>query len=167
MDIKILLDKQRELDIFIAKEKNLGNAYDKKFLEDRKLALLVEVGEFANTTRCFKYWSNKGPEAKEVILDEAADCLHFILSLINLTNIQAKFNLEDIAMSAKLVLEIGPVNLITGFNTLFELVTKEYWEDALKSLIALVTVLGFTLKELHEAYLKKHEVNYQRQRLGY
>lgn len=167
MDIKILLDKQRELDIFIAKEKNLGNAYDKKFLEDRKLALLVEVGEFANTTRCFKYWSNKGPEVKEVILDEAADCLHFILSLINLANIQVKSNLEDIAMSAKLVLKIGPVNLITGFNTLFELVIKEYWEDALKSLIAIVTVSGFNLKELQEAYLKKHEINYQRQRLGY
>ena len=41
----------------------------------RLMALLVELGEFANETRCFKYWSVKGPSPKEVILDEYADKL--------------------------------------------------------------------------------------------
>lgn len=167
MDIKNLLDKQGELDTFIAKEKNLGNAYDKKFLEKRKLALLVEIGEFANTTRCFKYWSNKGPEVKDRILDEAADCLHFNLSLIILTRTEVRVNLEDIVMAANIALEVGPINLTTGFNTLYELTIKEYWEDALKSLVALVTVLGFTLEDLEQAYMKKHEINYKRQNSGY
>lgn len=167
MNITKLLDKQRRLDIFIAKEKNLGDAYDNKFLWDRKLALLVEIGEFANTTRCFKYWSNKGPEIKERILDEAADCLHFILSLINLTNTEVRCNLEDIAISANITLELGPINLTTGFNTLYELTINEHWEDALKSLVALVTVLRFTLDDLEQAYMKKHEVNYKRQNSGY
>lgn len=167
MNITKLLDKQRELDVFIVKGKNLGDAYDNKFLEDRKLAVLVEIGEFANTTRCFKYWSNKGPESKEVILDEAADCLHFILSLITLTSTEVMVNLEDIVMAANIALEVGPVNLTTGFNTLYELAINEHWEDVLKSLVALVTVLGFTLEDLEDAYMKKHEVNYQRQNSGY
>ena len=55
-------------------------SYESTFAE-RVLALLVELGEFANETRCFKYWSEKPPSPKERILDEYADALHFFLSL--------------------------------------------------------------------------------------
>jgi len=37
-------------------------------LQERILALMVEVSEFANATRCFKYWSNKGSEAEKGFL---------------------------------------------------------------------------------------------------
>jgi hypothetical protein len=47
----------------------------------RILALLVELGEFANETRCFKFWSLKPASEKGVILDEYADGMHFFLSL--------------------------------------------------------------------------------------
>lgn len=93
MNIKELLDKQKELDLYIAKEKNLRDPYDTKWLESRKLALLVEVAELANATRCFKYWSNKGPESKERMLDESANCLHFCLSLMNFN--RDKCNLDN------------------------------------------------------------------------
>ena len=77
-DLTDLYIKQKELDLEIAKNHNINyeNTRNK-----RVLALLVELGEFANTTRTFKFWSNKGPEAKEVMLDEFADGLHFLLSL--------------------------------------------------------------------------------------
>ena len=70
--------KQKELDMEIAV--NHGVSYSST-RNKRTLALLVELGEFANATRTFKYWSNKGPESKERVLDEFADGLHFILSL--------------------------------------------------------------------------------------
>ena len=41
----------------------------------------MEFGEFANATRCFKYWSNKPSEAQDIVLDEYVDGLHFFLSL--------------------------------------------------------------------------------------
>ena len=47
----------------------------------RILALLVEVGELANETRCFKFWSSKDPSEKAVILEEYVDGIHFLLSL--------------------------------------------------------------------------------------
>jgi dimeric dUTPase (all-alpha-NTP-PPase superfamily) len=56
---------------------------DKSFLNDRITALFVEVGEFANATRCFKYWSDKPSESKERLLDEYADILHFVFSIGN------------------------------------------------------------------------------------
>ena len=47
----------------------------------RLLALIIEIGELANETRCFKFWSNKGASPKEITMDEYADGLHFFLSL--------------------------------------------------------------------------------------
>ena len=115
MQISELLEKQRELDQFIIKNRydypEYIDANDKSFLRDRILALSVEVGEFANATRCFKYWSNKPSESKERLLDEYADILHFMLSVAN--------------------------------------------------------TIGFTAKEIEQAYMEKHEVNYNRQKEGY
>jgi len=62
------------------------------FLNDRILALFTEVGEFANATKCFKYWSNKPPESKERLLDEYVDILHFYLSIGN----TMKFNADEV-----------------------------------------------------------------------
>ena len=49
--------------------------------DERFLALLVEIGELANATRAFKYWSLKPAEERARLLDEYADGLHFFLSL--------------------------------------------------------------------------------------
>jgi len=90
MEIKELLKMQEELDQYIVDmQYNIidneikvdGN--DIEFLRDRLLALQVEVSELANATRCFKYWSTKQAESKERLLDEYADCMHFMLSIAN------------------------------------------------------------------------------------
>ena len=52
-------------------------------LTKRIMAFMVELGEFANETRCFKYWSVKPSSEKEVVLEEYIDGIHFILSLYN------------------------------------------------------------------------------------
>lgn len=45
------------------------------------LALSVEVSELANEVNSFKYWSNKPPSNKEIILEEFSDVLHILGSL--------------------------------------------------------------------------------------
>ena len=60
-------------------QKNM--TYNRKIVKRKMLALLVEIGELANETRCFKYWSNKPASEREVILEEYVDGLHFILSI--------------------------------------------------------------------------------------
>src|SRR5690606_36397479 len=77
IDWQKLFSMQRELDERIIVEHQLTGTY---FLE-RLLALQVEVGELANETRCFKYWSLKPPAERAVILEEYVDGIHFILSI--------------------------------------------------------------------------------------
>ncbi|MGB7594160.1 MAG: dUTP diphosphatase, partial [Erysipelotrichaceae bacterium] len=48
---------------------------------DRCLALCVEIGELANETRCFKYWSVRDASPKDILLEELEDSIHFLLSL--------------------------------------------------------------------------------------
>ena len=62
IDFTDLFIKQAALDQEIANKHNISYSNTRK---RRTLALLVEIGELANTTRCFKYWSNKGSEDKE------------------------------------------------------------------------------------------------------
>ena len=57
MDITQLFDMQRALDAYI--QSNRKEQTD--VFREKGLALLVELGELANETRCFKFWSKKGP----------------------------------------------------------------------------------------------------------
>lgn len=86
-----LFEMQNELDKYIVNnnfncignEMPVVNHNSKEFLNERILALFTEVAEFANATRCFKYWSKKPAENKERLLDEYVDILHFYLSIGN------------------------------------------------------------------------------------
>ena len=100
MNLKELYKMQNDLDKFIvdATYNSIGdemiivNHNDINFLNERLLALFAEVGEFANATRCFKYWSHKPSESKERLLDEYVDILHFYLSVGN----TMKFNVDEV-----------------------------------------------------------------------
>ena len=81
MNLQKLFELQRKLDEHIEQQHQRQEGEDR--LGKKILALLVEIGELANETRCFKFWSNKGPSDKNVILEEAADVLHFLLSIGN------------------------------------------------------------------------------------
>lgn len=70
------------------------------------LALLVEIGELANETRCFKYWSNKPASEREVILEEYVDGLHFILSIGIDLGIDKNFLFYKCAQTNKTQVEI-------------------------------------------------------------
>jgi len=89
INLEELLMMQRDLDIEILKKYNSRSCMSRfpkeqaDFLTERMLAMIVEVSELANASRCFKYWSMKPAEPKERLLDEYADCLHFLLSLGN------------------------------------------------------------------------------------
>lgn len=83
INLNELVELQKELDDHILRNL-LGQsdeATHKQFLTERLLALQVEVSELANATRSFKYWSTKASEPKERLLDEFADCMHFLISV--------------------------------------------------------------------------------------
>ncbi len=162
MNIEKLLHMQLKLDQHIESEHGLGE----EDLVDRKiLALLVEIGELANETRSFKFWSKKGASAKEVILEEYVDGIHFILSLgleIGLQEIEldekhadAKELNEQFLLVYKAVTDFREERSVTHYFTLF----NHY--------LTLGEVLGFSSMEVFDAYLEKNKVNYERQEEGY
>ena len=60
---------------------------DEEIVRKNRLELLVELGELANETRCFKYWSTKQTGEKEKVLEEYIDCLFMALYFSNITGI--------------------------------------------------------------------------------
>ena len=95
MELKQLLEMQYNLDEFIIESKSLQTLDPKVRLTNTILALMVEMGEFANELKSFKFWSNKPPSPKEVHLEEFVDVLHFFLSIAN----QMGYSAEEIEMA--------------------------------------------------------------------
>ena len=163
--MKIVLDElfiaQGKLDATIAE--NHGISY-KTTRHRRLMACLVEIGELANATRCFKYWSNKGPEADDIVLDEYADGLHFFLSLgIDIGTSKRIYNItkhEDNLTDQFLMV----------YHRLDEFRKKQddsSYIKAFQSFLNLLPLLGYKWKQLEAAYYKKLGVNYNRQETNY
>ncbi|WLD92324.1 dUTP diphosphatase [Alkalihalobacillus sp. AL-G] len=154
---------QDELDRRIEKEHQLES---KDLFSEKILALLVEVGELANETRCFKFWSSKPPSSKAVILEEFVDGLHFVLS-IGLTK---SYNLPE-----AIPIEQPEKEIVQAFLAVYEdiqlLKMNEHdvnkYERLLEDYLMIGRILGFTADDIQDAYLSKNEVNHSRQDQGY
>lgn len=79
----ILKEKQTKLDKLIAAKNPLDLKWVSCFNAERlKLALLVEVGEFANEIKSFKAWAKKPEIDWEKAKEELIDCLGYFLGLV-------------------------------------------------------------------------------------
>lgn len=159
MKIRIndLMKIQDELDTRIF---SLHNTSRNETRNDRFLALLVETGELANETRCFKYWSLQEPSENKVIFEEFSDVLHFSLSL----GIDIGFNQEVIEYKAsEESLNVLFHQLYHKINTFSLSNTTEDYENLLRTVFELSFVLGMSAEDIREMYLYKNEKNHQRQ----
>ena len=171
MNLNKLYDKQAKLDKHILEKHNIKMSKE-ELLDNTVLALLVEVSELANTTRCFKHWSTKGMMNEDIILDEYSDCFHFYLSIGNQIGYsQTTFYEVEKRIYGKECLEWMFIRLyywIVKFDTFHEYSGSQDIDAYLKIgnwLKKISDTLNFTDEE--QAYLKKHEENYKRQREGY
>jgi dUTPase. len=164
MDFGRLFEMQGQLDAYIEKNRGLNG---EDLFERKVLALLVETGELANETRCFKFWSSKGPSPRESILEEYVDGLHFILSL----GLEAGLNQEDFLPLP----DGGEERDITGtFLELYSRILtfrstrdKADYQRLIETFLRLGTQLGISEEEIIRAYISKNEVNFRRQEAGY
>lgn len=148
---------QETLDARIFK---LHNTSREETRQDRVLALLVEAGELANETRCFKYWSLQKHSEDAVIFEEFSDIVHFVLSL----GIDIEFDEKEVAY------ETSSLSLNDQFHRLFSAInvfsisnTKEDYKELLKVVFDLSFALGMKGEDIREMYLYKNEKNHQRQ----
>ncbi|WMJ80146.1 dUTP diphosphatase [Clostridium sp. MB40-C1] len=161
MNFNKLFELQRNLDQRINTEKNLQN---KSLFSKKVLALQVEVSELANETRCFKFWSNKGPSEKDVILEEYVDCLHFILSLGLEKNYE---NLELIIRHEHHDLTEAFLNIYIDINDFVVCTSKDNYKTLFEDFLSLGRTLNFSSDEIETAYYKKNNLNHKRQDTGY
>ena len=161
IDLTDMFEVQSQLDSTIAKNHGITYASTR---DRRILSLLVEIGELANATRCFKYWSNKPSESKERVLDEYADGMHFFLSLgVDISTSKKTFVFNECSIDPTLQFH-KIYHLIDVFKIKQD--EKSYLE-AFQSFIDLVSCLGFSWQDARDAYYLKLDVNYKRQENNY
>lgn len=157
MQLDKLFAVQKELNDRILREHQLDPATLRK---DKFLALLTELGELANETRCFKYWSTRPPAPKEKILEEYVDCLHFILTLgldAGFTDIEPRLREQEMDLTSHFI------DMFLDVNEMLSVSSKDSYEVLLEDFYSLGLALGFTAREVQAAYLTKNQVNHQRQ----
>ena len=164
MKIKLaeLYLQQAKLDLEI--QKNHKTSY-KETRNKRCLAFLVELGELANATRCFKFWSFKNSEEKARLIDEFADGLHFILSI----GLDHQYVLDNLEFDDNINLDLSSTFLETYnyFSNFLKNDTLENYKNAFIKFLSIAIKLNFSLDDIINGYLKKLSVNYQRQETNY
>ena len=161
MQLNELFAVQKKLNERIIEEHNL----DPKTLSNQKfLALLTELGELANETRCFKYWSTKDPSPREKILEEYVDCLHFILTIGLDQNYEA---VQPTYQTQSLDLTTHFIHLFQAVTTLLSASSMMAYTSLFNVFFALGAELGFTQDEVLLAYMSKNKINHERQDAHY
>lgn len=161
MKLQELFAMQAELDRFIQSNRGVQEDVFRK----KGLALLVELGELANETRCFKFWSTKGASERDVILEEYVDSIHFLLSLGIEKNLDMLKEWPDHIGEPDLTeLFIGTQRHILEF---LEDYSMSNYQDIWSWYGGIAHVLGFTYEDILEAYVAKNQTNYDRQNEGY
>ena len=161
MNLQKLFQMQDALDKRIQAEHNLAGI---PLLRKKILSLQVELGELANETRCFKFWSTKKASSDAVILEEYVDCLHFILS------IGIEKNFEDIALNTKYITsELSEQFLILYVNIADFIACSsiDNYYNIFHNFLCLGKNLGFSHEAIENAYLHKNNINHERQDNGY
>lgn len=163
MRLEKLFTMQKALDQYIEENHQLQG----KDLFDRKvLALLVEIGELANETRCFKFWSLKPSSEKQIIREEFVDGIHFILSI----GLECGFDqqVDEVEQQS------SSLTVSEQFLKIYERVSDFRSSKSFADYIAVIelylqlaVLLGITDDEMEEAYIQKNEVNYKRQENNY
>ncbi len=169
MNVKKLCEMQQALDNRIIQEHKLEG---KNLEENKILALLVEICELANETRCFKHWSNKGPSEKNILLEEYVDSLHFFLSIANHRQYDVD-RLYDVYLTDFEVKQ-EQASIVTAFKEVMaKILMMEQSQDpfhyiqAFASYLNLGKILDFSWEQIEQAYIQKNEINHKRQDNGY
>ncbi|MGK7377965.1 dUTP diphosphatase [Planococcus sp. 1R117A] len=161
MELQELFKMQEELDRFIQTNQGISEDVFRK----KGLALLVELAELANETRCFKFWSTKGPSDRAVILEEYVDSIHFLLS------VGIEKELTHLATWPKPISEEDLTEMFLGTQSAIHKFIEDYsmenYQEIWSWYGAIAVELGFTYEEVLKAYIAKNQTNYDRQNEGY
>lgn len=159
------LTKLKRWENYYQKNKKLDEEFNSKhqenepeFYEKNCIELLVEIGEFINETKCFKYWSIKSPN-KEKMLEELADCLNMIFYFYGLLNL----DITDFTNTKIEKNRLKQINHIYNLSTnLFNNLNEQDIKNIFVNLSDFAYSLDIQEEELLEKLEEKHQIIYNR-----
>ena len=144
-----IYENNKRLDItFFERYQNTPDFFKKNCIE-----LLVELGEFANETKCFNYWSITEPN-KEKILEEYADCITMVLVFFNISNLEIEEYYNHIESK----------NLLDVLNHLYELsvtLMNNYSTQTVKDIFGNLLYVGEILNLKQEEIINSIDEKYK------
>lgn len=160
-DFEKIYKETKYLDSLFAKKYDITSP---EIIQKYNLELLVEFGELANETRCFKFWSSKEASDKQIILEEYIDCLFMILYFCNIMHVSLSESFP----------KTDELNIVETFLELYNLGTefsKSLKKEIIKKLfiqtLYLSKLLNFTFEDLYEATKRKSLIIQERLKSNY
>lgn len=194
MNIKAMLQDQKELDSFIIAKKELKEVP----VQNIALATIAEISECLNAWERFKHWKANPqpkvngmrdvagkPEQYNPLMDEWADIMHFALSIFNscyrvglvsndsvhsvsVDNIQTYIDTlkSDGIEKDKKTVANQFVDVMNAAMMVYRS-SGESYTTLLLEVIALGVDLGYNVEQLSKFYYDKHAINIKRQQSNY
>ncbi|PPE05439.1 dUTP diphosphatase [Williamsoniiplasma lucivorax] len=158
-----LSQQQQKLDDYILKKINL--ATDQNYINKKIIAFFVELGEYANEERSFKFWSKKQASDLDIQLDEYIDGLHFLISLGNDLNFDFKhFQFETLNVENNIETYFC---ILEHLNSFIKQQTSQTYEQLLNAFLMIAHIQNYSEAAILNAYKIKNEVNFERQNSNY
>lgn len=155
MNLSKMFTLQKELNDNISTRRSLSEYV----LSQRTLlALHVKLGELANATRCFKFWSDKAPQPREIVFNEYIDSLNFILSLgldKGYTDIDVDIKHSEYCLTDQFL------NLYIDIDDFIITSSKDHYATIFDDFLSLGASLGFSKDEIELAFLSKNQLNHK------
>lgn len=157
MNFKEIVRMQKELDDKFIKSREIDRhaiAYQ------TVLALMVELGEFANEYAPFKYWKNNIEIDRELLLEEYVDGIHFLASLAHTVGLDGELVLTPKIVNHDLSKQL--LETFKSFTVLIDNLNEQNVVKAFETYLGNAELLDITQVEINEYYLKKNKINHQR-----
>ncbi|TPE58045.1 hypothetical protein FJO69_00335 [[Mycoplasma] falconis] len=133
--------------------------FDKKIV----IALLVELGEFANEVQDFKYWKKNKVLKRADILEEFADGIHFLTSIAYKNKV--KSNIKVIKKYDNFSLQLAYTYRL--FTKLLKSHSKIKIRKAYGAYLGLGLIVNINYEDILKAYQAKNQKNYDRIKNNY
>lgn len=161
MNLERIKEKQKKLDKAISDTHSITKNDD--WFNKVLLALYVEIGELANEIQSFKYWKKNKRIDLNLIKEEYADGLHFLMSFGISNNIRTE--IEPVIYSDDLNKQF--LKLFSLLNKFQENNSTKLIEEIIGIYLGIAKLLSLSDLEIEEAYLRKNEINFLRIKNNY
>ncbi|MFL0270058.1 dUTP diphosphatase [Candidatus Clostridium radicumherbarum] len=145
MNLQKLYDYQNKLDEEIQSK---IDTQGKLLLYQKLLALQVKVGELANETKCFHYWTSRKIQSRKRILEKYIEAIYLILSI----GVEKGFTETDFEVKeVEYELTENFLNLFVDMNDFMVCSSKDHYITIIEDLLSLSLFLGFTEDDILNA----------------